>query len=139
MIANDNRSHPSKGEIERIFARLRSIMTHKGIVNNRETAAAIIFLPFDFLRKHRAISQRAGTARETSQSIPTIPMECPGLGERQSKSGRQATLVRQIQICQCKHHIQFFPLLHQPSVSRLSETEQSLDHRKNMLHLGTYR
>lgn len=93
----------------------------------------------NILRKHRAISQRAGTARETSQSIPTIPMECPGLGERQSKSGRQATLVRQIQICQCKHHIQFFPLLHQPSVSRLSETEQSLDHRKNMLHLGTYR
>ena len=50
MTANDNRSHPLKGGIERILARLRFIITHKGIANNRETAAAIIFLPFDFLQ-----------------------------------------------------------------------------------------
>lgn len=50
MIANDNKSHLSNAEIDRVFARLIFIIIHKGIVNNKEIAAAIIFLLFNFLK-----------------------------------------------------------------------------------------
>ena len=50
IIANDNKSHISKGEIKRVFARLIFIIMHKGIVNNKEIAAAIIFLLLNFLK-----------------------------------------------------------------------------------------
>jgi hypothetical protein len=49
---------------------------------------------------------------------------------------RQAGLVSQNQICQCKHDIQFGRLLLQPAVSSLSVSEQSLNYAGNMFHLG---
>ena len=50
IIANDNKSHISKAEIERVVARLILIIMHKGIVNNKQRASAIIFLLFNFLK-----------------------------------------------------------------------------------------
>ena len=50
MIANANKSHLSKAETERSFARLILIMIHRGIANNKEMAAAMIILFFSFLK-----------------------------------------------------------------------------------------
>ena len=61
------------------------------------------------------------------------------VSRRQLKSGQQAVLVRQIEVCQSKHHIQFFGLLLQTSISRFSEMKQSFDHSEDMLYLGAYR
>ena len=73
------------------------------------------------------------------QEEPIAAVHRSDVSRRQTKSGQQAALVRQIEVSQSKHHIQFFGLLLQTSVSRFSEMKQSLDHSEDMLHLGAYR
>lgn len=58
---------------------------------------------------------------------------------RHTESGGQATLVSQIQVRQCEHHMKFCGLFSSAFISCLAIPKQPLDDSENMLDFGANR